>query len=177
MDESTKHLVDACRRGSKPAQLYLYKKYASKLYMACLRITGNKMDAEESMHDAFLKVFGRLDLFREEQNFEAWIHRIAVHAAIDFVRQKAVELEDLSPNYTGPDEEDETQEESDRYAVEQIKEAVQKLPAGYRVVLSLYLFEGYDTEEIASILKIQPASVRTQYLRAKRKLLDITAIN
>jgi RNA polymerase sigma-70 factor (ECF subfamily) len=171
------HLIEACRRGNKAAQLRLYKKYASKLYMTCLRITGNKMDAEESMHDAFLKVFNHLDLFREEQNFEAWIHRIAVHVAIDFVRRQNMKWEDLLPNYAETNEEDETQEEYNQYAVEQIKEAVQKLPAGYRVVLSLYLFEGYDTEEIASILKIQPASVRTQYLRAKRKLLDITAIN
>ena len=52
------------------------------------------------------------------------------------------------------------------------KAACQQLPAGYRVVLSLYLFEGYDMEEIASILNIRPASVRSQYLRGKRKLLE-----
>ena len=69
----------------------------------------------------------------------------------------------------GPDEEE------IQYSVAQIKEATKKLPAGYRIILSLYLFEGYDMEEIASILKIQPPSVRSQYLRAKRKLLDIIA--
>ena len=71
----------------------------------------------------------------------------------------------------GPDEEE------IQYSVAQIKEATKKLPAGYRIILSLYLFEGYDMEEIASILKIQPPSVRSQYLRAKRKLLDIIAAN
>ena len=71
----------------------------------------------------------------------------------------------------GPDEEE------IRYSVAQVKEACKKLPAGYRVILSLYLFEGYDMEEIASILKIRPSSVRSQYLRAKRKLLDIIAAN
>ena len=71
----------------------------------------------------------------------------------------------------GPDEEE------IQYSVAQIKEATTKLPAGYRIILSLYLFEGYDMEEIASILKIQPPSVRSQYLRAKRKLLDIIAAN
>ena len=64
-----------------------------------------------------------------------------------------------------------------RYSVAQVKEACKKLPVGYRVILSLYLFEGYDMEEIASILKIQPPSVRSQYLRAKRKLLDIIAVS
>ena len=59
--------------------------------------------------------------------------------------------------------------------MEQIKRAVKELPVGYRTILSLYLFEGYDMEEIASILKIKPASVRSQYLRAKQKLLNIIA--
>ena len=68
-------------------------------------------------------------------------------------------------------------EEEIRYSVAQVKEACKKLPVGYRVILSLYLFEGYDMEEIASILKIRPSSVRSQYLRAKRKLLDIIAAN
>ena len=68
-------------------------------------------------------------------------------------------------------------EEQIHYTVLQVKEGMKKLAAGYRVILSLYLFEGYDMEEIASILKIQPPSVRSQYLRAKRKLLDIIAAN
>ncbi|MDR1918646.1 MAG: sigma-70 family RNA polymerase sigma factor [Tannerellaceae bacterium] len=175
MDESTAYLIEGCRRGNKSAQLSLYKKYARKLYLACLRITGNRAEAEESMQDAFLKVFTCLDQFRDEQNFEAWIHRIAVHTAIDYVRRHTQVYEELSPAYAEAEDEDEKQEETIRYAVEQIKEAAQKLPAGYRIVLSLYLFEGYDMEEIASILKIQPPSVRTQYLRAKRKLLNIIA--
>jgi RNA polymerase sigma-70 factor (ECF subfamily) len=84
-----------------------------------------------------------------------------------------VEWEELSVNLAEPAEEEEYDEEAVRLAVAQIKEAVPKLPPGYRIVLSLYLFEGYDMEEIASILNIQPSSVRTQYLRAKRKLLDL----
>ncbi|MDR1500423.1 MAG: RNA polymerase sigma factor [Tannerellaceae bacterium] len=177
MNDSNEYLVEACRRGSKRAQLRLYKKYAAKLFMACLRITGNRMDAEESMQDAFIKVFSRLDQFKGEQNFEAWTHRIAVHTAIDFVRRQTKEWEEVPDNYAAEQGDEDDREESILYAVEEIKEAMQKLPDGYRVVLSLYLFEGYDTEEIASILSIQPASVRTQYLRGKRKLLDIISTN
>ena len=76
-----------------------------------------------------------------------------------------------------PETPEQPDEEEIRYSVAQVKEACKKLSAGYRVILSLYLFEGYDMEEIASILKIQPPSVRSQYLRAKRKLLDIIAAN
>ncbi|MDR2118986.1 MAG: sigma-70 family RNA polymerase sigma factor [Tannerellaceae bacterium] len=177
MEDSTAYLIESCRRGNKPAQLTLYKKYARKLYLACLRITGSRMEAEEAMQDTFLKVFTCLDQFRDGQNFEAWIHRIAVHTAIDYVRRHTPEWDEIPFNYAEPAEKDDTREETVQYAVAQIKEAMLKLPAGYRTVFSLYLFEGYDMEEIASILHIQPASVRTQYLRAKRKLLDIIAAN
>ncbi|MDR1557906.1 MAG: sigma-70 family RNA polymerase sigma factor [Tannerellaceae bacterium] len=178
MDESTAYLIEACRRGKQSAQLALYTKYAQRLYLACLRITGNRMEAEEAMQDAFLKVFTHLEQYRNEQNFEAWIHRIAIHTAIDYVRRQTLVWEDVPPNYPAePDEEEEPEEETIQYAVARIKNGIQKLPDGYRIVISLYLFDGYDTEEIASILKIQPSGVRTQYLRAKRKLLEIIKAN
>jgi RNA polymerase sigma-70 factor (ECF subfamily) len=177
MEESTAYLIEGCRRENPLAQLSLYKKYARKLYLTCLRITGNRAEAEEAMQDAFVKAFGCLEQFRDEQNFDAWIHRIAIHTAIDYVRRHGKEWDEIPTNYAGEAEEDDSQEETIQYAVAQIKEATQKLPAGYRIVLSLYLFEGYDMDEISSILNIQPASVRTQYLRAKRKLLNIIAAN
>lgn len=174
MDQTTAHRIEGCRRGERKAQLDLYKQYARLLYIACLRIVGKPSEAEEAMQDAFLKVFTRLDQYRDGQCFEAWIHRIAVHTAIDYVRRQTPEWEELSDTMAEPAEE-EPEEEEVRYSVEQIKRTAEKLPAGYRVILSLYLFEGYDMEEIASILDIQPPSVRSQYLRAKRKLIEMIA--
>ncbi|MDR1202943.1 MAG: RNA polymerase sigma factor [Tannerellaceae bacterium] len=176
MEETIDRLIEKCRHGNRPAQLALYERYARKLYSACLRIVGNVPEAEEAMQDSFLKVFTRLEQYQDGQCFEAWIHRIAIHTAIDYVRRHTQEWEELSGNYAEPIEE-ETDDEDMEYTVTQIKEATKKLPVGYRVVLSLYLFEGYDMEEISSILNIQPASVRTQYMRAKRKLLDIITAN
>jgi len=176
MDKATLQLIDACRRGNRSAQMSLYNKYARLLYVACLRIVGNAPEAEEAMQDSFLKIFTRLDQYHDEQCFEAWIHRIAVHTAIDYVRRQTPDMEELSVNHVIP-ESDEPDEEEVAYSVKQIKEATLKLPTGYRVILSLYLFEGYDMEEIASILDIKPPSVRSQYLRAKRKLLEIIQAN
>ncbi len=176
MDKETKILIEGCRRKKPAAQRQLYQRYARQLYVACLRITGNTSEAEEAMQDAFLKILTRIDQYHDEPCFEGWIKRIAIHTAIDYVRRQTPELVELPDRLPEPEEE-ETDEEAERYTVERVKEAMTKLPAGYRVVLSLYLFEGYDMEEIASILKIQPPSVRSQYLRAKRKLLDTLAKN
>ena len=59
------------------------------------------------------------------------------------------------------------------YTVDMIRQTMQQLPDGYRTVLSLYLFEGYDHEEISEILGVAQSTVRTQYIRAKQKLLKL----
>lgn len=166
------HLIEQCRKGNRSAQLALYKQFATRLYNVCLRIIGNPQDAEEAMQDSFLKVFTRLEQYQAGTSFEAWLQQIAVRTAIDYVRRQLPEGEDLTDDYAELADEDTPDEEELQCSVAQVKSACQQLPAGYRVVLSLYLFEGYDMEEIASILKIQPASVRSQYLRGKRKLLE-----
>ena len=59
------------------------------------------------------------------------------------------------------------------YTVDMIKQSIRQLPDGYRTVLTLYLFEGYDHEEISEILGVAQSTVRTQYIRAKQKLLQL----
>ena len=172
MKETNIHLIEQCRKGNRSAQLALYKQFATRLYNVCLRIIGNPQDAEEAMQDSFLKVFTRLEQYQAGTSFEAWLQQIAVRTAIDYVRRQLPEGEDLTDDYAELADEDTPDEEELQCSVAQVKAACQQLPAGYRLVLSLYLFEGYDMEEIASILKIQPASVRSQYLRGKRKLLE-----
>ena len=63
--------------------------------------------------------------------------------------------------------------EDTAYEVERIRHTMQQLPEGYRVVLNLYLFEGYDHEEIGEVLGISEVTSRTQYMRAKRKLVEM----
>jgi RNA polymerase sigma factor (sigma-70 family) len=71
------------------------------------------------------------------------------------------------------DEEEWNDEDDVQYQVAQVKEGIKELPEGYRVVLSLYLLEGYDHEEIGQVLHISENTSRTQFLRAKRKLSEI----
>lgn len=166
-------LIEACRKGQRKAQLQIYSRFARLLYVACLRITGNAEEAEEAMQDSFLKIFSRIDQYRDGQSFEAWMHRIAVHTAIDYVRRQEPITEEITDRLVVPEDDEGPDEEEIAFSVAQVKEATLQLPAGYRVILSLYLFEGYDMEEIASILNIKAPSVRSQYLRAKRRLLEI----
>jgi len=176
MNEQTKYLIGKCRKRDHAAQVGIYKLYAQRLYATCLRITGNPAEAEEAVQDSFLKAFNRIGQYQDGQNFEAWLQTLTIHTAIDYVRKQTPDWAQLPSNTAIPEEED-TDEESINMTVEKIKEGIRKLPAGYRSILSLYLFEGYDMEEISFIMDIRHSSVRSQYLRAKRKLLEIIATN
>lgn len=172
MENSITQLIEACRHGGRMAQVDIYRMYARRIYQACLRITGNPSDAEEAMQDTFLKAFTHLAQYHGGTSFDAWLRQIAVRTAIDYVRRREPTWEELPDNYPLVSEERD-EDEDEELSVAAIKSALAKLAPGYRVVLSLYLFEGYDMEEISLILHLQPASVRSQYLRGKKKLLDI----
>lgn len=114
-----------------------------------------------------------MNQYQEGSCFEAWIHSVAIHTAIDYVRRQRPQWEELSEQTVCSDNEEAKSEDDFEYSVQQIKAAILQLPDGYRIILSLYLLEGYDMEEISSILNIKQVTVRTQYLRAKKRLLDL----
>jgi RNA polymerase sigma factor (sigma-70 family) len=170
-------LVEACRRGDQKAQFELYRLYSAAMYNTTLRIVGDSDDAEDVMQEAFLKAFTRLDSYRREVSFGAWLKRIVVNKALDFLRLKR---EQLSLDEAGEIGEmvDEPYESGDlEYRVDAIKKAIYDLPEGYRIVLSLILLEGYDHEEVSSILQISNATSRTQYHRAKKRLIELLKRN
>jgi RNA polymerase sigma factor (sigma-70 family) len=161
-------LVSQCRKGSAKAQFELYKLYATAMYNVALRVLNNVAEAEDVLQEAFLDAFTRIGDFRQETTFGLWLKQIVINRAINNLRKRKVQFVSLDGIEIA--DENETNVEETSLKVEKIKQAMVKLPDGYRVVLSLYLFEGYDHEEIAHILKITENTSRSQYMRAKRKL-------
>lgn len=138
------------------------------------RIVGNIAEAEDVLQEAFVDAFGKLKDFRQDTTFGLWLKQIVVNRSINLLRKRRLELVELESeqleNIAGDEIED---DEEIRYQVSKVKDAIKELPDGYRIVLSLYLLEGYDHEEIGQILNITESTSRTQFLRAKRKLLEI----
>lgn len=163
-----------CKQGSKKACFELYRLYSKAMLNIAFRIVGSVDEAEDVLQEAFLDAFNRIKDFRQETTFGLWLKQIVVHRAINLLRKRRLEMIELGEDQLDniPDEEPEDDEEV-QLQVAQVKEAMKKLPEGYRVVLSLYLLEGYDHEEIGQILNISENTSRTQFLRAKRKLYDI----
>ena len=167
-------LVVECKKGSRKAQYDLYKLYSKAMFNIALRIINDADEAADVLQEAFIDAFGRMADFRQETTFGMWMKQIVINKSISHLRKRKMNLisiddanlEDLADTELEDTDELELQ-------VKQVLAAIQHLPDGYRTVLSLYLLEGYDHEEIAHILKISENTSRTQFMRARRKLVEI----
>jgi RNA polymerase sigma factor (sigma-70 family) len=167
-------LVVECKRGSKKACFELYRLYSKAMLNIAFRIVGSVAEAEDVLQEAFLDAFNRIKDFRQETTFGLWLKQIVVHRSINLLRKRRLELVELDDEHTDNIAEEEVKDDGEiQYKVAQVKDAMKELPEGYRLVISLYLLEGYDHEEIGEILDISENTSRTQFLRAKRKLNEI----
>lgn len=130
------------------------------------------MDAEDVLQEGFLSAFKNLESYRGEASFGAWLKRIIVNKALSQAQKSKRDLM-LVEEYEKQDEPEMYEKGEPAYSVDQIKNAITQLSTGFRTVLSLYLFEGYDHKEISSILGISESTSKSQYKRAKDKLKSI----
>jgi RNA polymerase sigma-70 factor (ECF subfamily) len=159
-------LIEECRKGSRMAQFSLYRQYSKAMFNIAYRMTNNREDAEDILQETFTECFRNISSFRFESTFGAWLKSILINRSINHLKKKKVTLvypEDL------PDVRDSYEEEPE-YNVEKVFSTIEKLPDGYRIILTLYLLEGYDHSEISQILGISESTSKSQYSRAKEKL-------
>ena len=162
--------MKACAQGSRKAQFEVYKRYYKAMYNTAFRMLGNSMEAEDVMQESFLKAFQKIETYKGEVSFGSWLKKIVVNRSLDILKTKKALLSIDSVQEMSDEGSEEVTLRRDDLSPELVKNVIQELPEGYRVVLSLYLIEGYDHEEISSILNITESTSRTQYHRAKKKL-------
>jgi len=166
-------LIEECRKGSSKAQYMLYNQYSKAMYNLAYRILNNREDAEDILQEAFVDCFRNISSFRFESTFGAWLKKILVNKCINHIKRKKIDLtlcETLPVNVY-------EEEEEVVYDTGKIFRGIEKLPDGYRVILTLYLLEGYDHSEISQILGITESTSKSQYSRAKDKLKNILRSN
>jgi RNA polymerase sigma factor (sigma-70 family) len=166
-----KALVDRCRKGDRKAQNELYHIYARPMYNVCMRIVNHVGEAEDILQESFIEAFRSIYDFRADSTFGAWLKKIVVNRSVNYLKKRKLKLlEDI------PETADAVYEDKDRdptqWEVQKVHKAIQELPDGYRLVLSLYLLEGYDHAEIAQILNISESTSKSQYNRAKAKVRE-----
>jgi len=164
-------IIERCKDGDKKSQDMIYQQYSHAMYNTALRIVKDTQEAEDIMQEAFLDAFRKLSQFEAKASFGAWLKRIVVNKSLDSIRQH-LNFEDIdeieepaqsTPSYF-------EQEHTD-YKVEEIKKSLNQLSNKDRIILLLYLFEGYDHGEIGQILEISHGTARTRYSRARKNLL------
>ena len=168
-----KELISGCKRQNQQSMMELYNICALPVYNASLHIVMNEFDAEEIMQDSILKAFDNIDRFLgTEKEFIAFVKRIAINKSIDWFRKNNktplfTEIENLADSYQSSAI---SEDEENPFSIEMIKEKIELLPCGYKMVLLLHLIDELDFDDIAEIMNIKPSSVRSQYVRSINKL-------
>jgi RNA polymerase sigma-70 factor (ECF subfamily) len=158
-----RELVQACKRRDRKAQEAVFKRFAGKMKAICTRYVGVPL-AEDVLMEGFMKVFTKIDLFKEQGSFEGWVRRIMVNEALMALRKEGkMKFQDTDFGY-------EIGQVEDAYMnlqVEELNKLIESLPLGYKTVFNLYAIEGYNHQEIAEMLGIQEGTSKSQLSRAR----------
>lgn len=168
-------LIDGCKKGDQKAQFQIYKLYYKAMYNTSLQIVKNRMEAEDIMQESFLAAFDALGSYSGAVSFGAWLKKIVYNRSLDSLRKSnrmvfsdldyCNEIEDETCNIK-----DEIEETERR--ISKVKETITTLPSKCRKVLSLYLLEGYNHEEIGDILSISAGTSRSQFSRGRYRIIN-----
>jgi len=171
-------IIEKCKQNNRKAQMQLYNQYCNGMYIVAKRFVKDDMDAEDVLQEAFIKAFTKLHQFKNDVTFGAWLKRIVINKSIDFLKskkQRLVDLEEVHLKVVDTTNDDKWLVE-DTITIDEIKEAINKLPDKYKYVVMLYLIEGYDHQEISEILNITEVTSRTQLFRGKTKLKELLTL-
>ncbi|MBS3770418.1 MAG: RNA polymerase sigma factor [Bacteroidales bacterium] len=166
---SDSELVQGCRNNDRRYQELLYRKYAKKMYGICMSYAKDRNMAQEILQDGFVKVFKKIDSFKEQGSLEGWIRRIITNTALDHLRQKSKLYEFIDDNRKV---EEERLDNSilDKINADGIFNMIGQLPEGAKAVFNLYAVEGYSHKEIAEKLEITEGTSKSQFKRARNLL-------
>jgi RNA polymerase sigma-70 factor (ECF subfamily) len=163
---------------------HIYRLYSRRVFSLCLRMTGNVDDAEDLTQQAFFQVYQKLDTFRGESSFYAWLHRLAVNEVLMRLRKRRLLKEDSLEELMDPDSrssawpatEARLSGASSLRAIERVdtERALNQLPPGFRTILILHDIEGYEHLEISALLGCSINTSKSQLHRARRRMRKLT---
>jgi RNA polymerase sigma factor (sigma-70 family) len=167
-----REIIELSKAGNQKAQYQLYMLYSKAMFNICYRMMNNQAEAEDLLQESFAEAFLKLETFRYESAFGAWLKRIVVNKCINQIKKRKAQLY-YTDNLPEISHEEEVDFSSIQLEVKRVYHALEQLPDGYRVIFSLYLLEGYDHSEIAEIMGISESTSKSQFSRAKQKIKDI----
>jgi RNA polymerase sigma-70 factor (ECF subfamily) len=164
-------LLRDCLKLKPGAQRMLYEHFAPSMLGVCFRYTKNLEDAEDILQNGFVKVFKHLKQYKGEGELGAWIRKIMVNTALNYLKSNKKYQYDLSFDEM-PLHLVSTENPDVNLQTKQLAELIRQLPTGFQTVFNLHAVEGYSHVEIASMLGISDGTSRSQYARARALLID-----
>jgi RNA polymerase sigma factor (sigma-70 family) len=164
------HLIKACIKGDAASQKEVFDRFAGRMLGVCHRYARNAADAEDILQDAFIKIFDKLHQFKFEGSFEGWIRRIVVNTALKKYSVRRYEKEVSGYEHKDKDESFLEPSAYSHLTQKDILDLINNLPDGYRLVFNLFVIEGFQHDEIAEMLGIQPGTSRSQLVKARMML-------
>ena len=176
--------IEKAKQGDAEAFEFLYHLHKRRVYSLCLRMTGNTASAEDLTQEAFLQLFRKIGTFRGESAFSTWLHRMAVNVVLMQLRKKNLPVVPIDETIEGEEEGTIRKElggPDERLAGSidrlQLQRAVDELPPGYRTIFVLHDVEGYEHNEIASMVGCSIGNSKSQLHKARIKLRDLLRVN
>jgi len=160
-------LVRRAQRADPAAFESLYRLHVDRIYGLCLRMTGNVAEAEDCTQDAFIQAWRKLDRFRGDSAFATWMHKVAVNTVLGRMRKSKREHDRIQ---AVSDVVDAPESIGDSGTIQDLEEAMNKLPRGARHVFVLHAVYGYSHDETGELLGIAAGTSKAQLHRAKRLL-------
>lgn len=164
-------LIEQCKQNNRKAQLTVYNKYCQGMLIIAKRYLKDTAIAEDAMQEAFIKAFQKLEQFKGDVTFGAWLKRIVINTCLDAIKARKAALVEINEEVLSVVE-DNDHSVPDESTVDQVKEAIDNLPEKYRYVTKLFYLEGYNHSEISEILDISEAASRTCLFRGKNRIRE-----
>ena len=171
--------IERAKDGDAQAFQALYDKHKRRVYSLCLRMTANTAEAEDLTQEAFLQLYRKIATFRGESAFSTWLHRLSVNVVLMHLRKKSLPVVSLEETTQGEDDTPKKDFGAEDLALAgsidrlQLQRAVDDLPPGYRMIFVLHDVEGYEHNEIATIVGCSIGYSKSQLHKARMKLRDL----
>ncbi len=163
-------IIKGCKSGSREMQGKLYRMYASRLFGICMYYSKDQTEAEDILHDGFMKIFRHIGQYEGKGSFEGWMKRIMINTALEKLRKQNILIpvgdiyefrEEISEETLLPD-----------ISEKDLLKLIRSLTPQYRLVFNLFVIEGYSHKEISEMLHISVGTSKSNLARARMALQD-----
>jgi RNA polymerase sigma factor (sigma-70 family) len=178
--EQLRLIIEGCVAGDRKCQQQLYQRFYGKMMVVCLRYAKTTEDAQDVLHDSFMKAFANLGKYDFRGSFEGWLRRLVVNASIDKIRRSKNDWRLLNnggdiEEFTDIADEEEEKEDNPLFDLKpnQVLEAMHQLTPAYRMIFNLYVFENHTHQDISDKLGISVGTSKSNLAKARRNLKRI----